>query len=145
MWRSPEPSASEALSLAFKCPLFVKLTLCDSAANAVDLAMFSRYLYSDLIYHCPGCWLQVWRDYRGKPESAVEAATVEPPAELLQGAESAGRGTAEQPEGEPHPVQQAQEARQCRQSRKILFITSAAVFSYGYIVKGQRLLSLLML
>ena len=40
---------------------------------------------------------------------------MEPPAELLQGAEGAGGGTPEQPAGEPHAVQQAQEAGQHHQ------------------------------
>lgn len=53
---------------------------------------------------------QIWSDHCGKPQSPVQAASVEPPAQLLQGAEGPGWRPAQQPEGEPHAIQQAPQA-----------------------------------
>lgn len=43
---------------------------------------------------------------------------MEPPAELLQGAEGSGGGAPQQPAGESHAVQQAPQARQHHQPRE---------------------------
>ena len=52
----------------------------------------------------------------------VAATTVEPSADLLQGAEVSGGRTADQPEGEPHPVQQTSQAGQLHQPCKFLML-----------------------
>lgn len=59
--------------------------------------------------------MQVRCDHRGEPKGAVQAATVEPPAELLQGAEGSGGRPPQQPPREPHAVQQAPQAGQHHQ------------------------------
>lgn len=59
--------------------------------------------------------LQIWSDHCGESEGPVQAASVEPPAQLLQGAEGSGRRPVKQPEREPHAVQQATEAGQRHQ------------------------------
>lgn len=58
---------------------------------------------------------KVRSDHRGEPQSAVQAAAVEQPAELLQGAEGSGGGPAQQPQREPHAVQQASQTGQHHQ------------------------------
>lgn len=49
--------------------------------------------------------MKVWCDHCGEPQGPLQAAAVEQPAEQLQGAEGAGGGAPQQPEGEPHAVQ----------------------------------------
>lgn len=59
--------------------------------------------------------VQVRRDHRGEPKGPLQAATVEQPAEQLQGAEGPGGRTPQQPQGEPDAVQQTSETRQHHQ------------------------------
>lgn len=59
---------------------------------------------------CSTLVTQVRCDHCGKPQSPLQAAPVEPPAELLQGAEGPGGGAPQQPAGESHAVQQAPQA-----------------------------------
>ena len=61
------------------------------------------------------CVVKVRRDHRGKPQGPLQAAAVEQPAEQLQGAESPRGGAPQQPEGEPHAVQQAPQTGQHHQ------------------------------
>ena len=51
--------------------------------------------------------LKVWCDHCREPQGPLQAASLEQPAEQLQGAESPCGGTPQQPQGEPHAVQQA--------------------------------------
>lgn len=61
-------------------------------------------LWTFCIIACSTLVTQVWCDHCGKPQSPLQAAPVEPPAELLQGAEGPGGGAPQQPAGESHAV-----------------------------------------
>lgn len=59
--------------------------------------------------------MKVWRDHCGEPQGALQAATLEQSAQQLQGAKGSCRRTPQQPQREPHAVQQAPQTGQHHQ------------------------------
>ena len=60
---------------------------------------------------------EVRRDRGGQPQGSDPAPPVEPPAAPLQGEPLPGGGAADQPEGEPDAVLQAEEAGELPEPR----------------------------
>lgn len=98
--------------------LLLELPFCCQREEPWGLFRHQRGFSCDQVNFASSAVAQVWGDHRWQPQSPVQAAPLESPPELLQGAEGAGGGAPEQPPGEPHAVQQTPQARQHHQPRE---------------------------